>query len=151
MPNTIAQLYFESAEVLLVAISSDETLAGISKKGCEILGCKKHKIVGKNWFDNFVPEANREEARNMFHEMLKGIGQNLIYWHNHDQPARLRFFPGSMPWRSPTRFHTFPLSPPRRLRYWQSGSFGSGQVRWRPHSRCSRSPSPGKCREGSPG
>ena len=82
MPNTIAQLYFESAEVLLVAISSDETLTGISKKGCEILGCKKHKVMGKNWFDNFVPEANREEARNMFHEMLKGKLRHVHYEHS---------------------------------------------------------------------
>jgi PAS domain S-box-containing protein len=56
----------------MIAISSDESVTDINKKASEILGYSRQKIKGKNWFDTFVPETEREEARRLFHDILTG-------------------------------------------------------------------------------
>jgi PAS domain S-box-containing protein len=56
----------------MVAIGSDELVTGINEKASEILGYSRLKVKGKNWFDTFVPETEREDARRLFHDMLAG-------------------------------------------------------------------------------
>ena len=95
-PNQ-AQTYFDLADVFTIAISKEELVIDVNKMGCKILGYSKEEVVGKNWFDNFVPETTRENSRIIFHEMLKGSlshmhsehsiitreGKQLnINWHN---------------------------------------------------------------------
>ncbi|MCH9651096.1 MAG: response regulator [Deltaproteobacteria bacterium] len=58
-----AQTYFEVVETLMVALTPSGTVAAINRKGCRVLGYSDHEIIGKDWFDNFVPEKDREEAR----------------------------------------------------------------------------------------
>ena len=97
VPNRLVQQYFDSADVIMIAISGDEKVVDINRKGCEILGCSKEEVIGKNWFDFFVPEAVRRNTRHHFQEMLKGSlrhmhseypivrkygGQLIINWHN---------------------------------------------------------------------
>ena len=97
MPNSLAQRFFDSADIIMIAIRSDEIIVDMNKKGCEVLGCEKEEVVGKNWFDTFLPESVRTNARNLFHEMLKGSlrhvhseypvirshgGELIINWHN---------------------------------------------------------------------
>jgi PAS domain S-box-containing protein len=84
-------------DVILVFVRNDEIVDDINKKGCELLGYFKDGVVGKNWFDNFIPQASREEDRVSFHQLLSGTyrrgysekqvltksGQELIIgWHN---------------------------------------------------------------------
>ena len=97
MPNNLAQTYFDSADVIMIAVNSDEMVIDVNKKGCAILGYRKPEILGKNWFDKFVPENSRKGARISFHEMLKGAPRHvhseypivkknrekvIINWHN---------------------------------------------------------------------
>jgi PAS domain S-box-containing protein len=97
MPNSWVQRYFDYADTIMIALSSDEAVADLNKKCCEILGCSREEVLGKNWFDAFVPEPVRENARRLFHEMLKGSlrhvhseypvvrkqgGESIINWHN---------------------------------------------------------------------
>jgi PAS domain S-box-containing protein len=70
--NNLAQLYFDHADVFMVAISSDEVVIDLNKKACEILGYSPEEVKGKNWFDNFLPKAKREDARRLFHGVLSG-------------------------------------------------------------------------------
>ncbi len=66
----------------MIAINSDEVVTDINKKGCEILGYPKSKIIGKNWFDNFLPKEQRETVRRLFHEMLNGSLRHMHYKHS---------------------------------------------------------------------
>jgi PAS domain S-box-containing protein len=77
--NNLAQMYFDHADALMVAIGSDEKTVDMNNKALEILGVSKTHILGKNWFDTFVPEKEREAARRFFHEMLNG---SLRHVHN---------------------------------------------------------------------
>ena len=93
----LAQLHSDIADVMIVAISAEETVIEVNRKGCEILGYTKAEIMGKNWFDNFIPQKMRDKIRPLFHQMLKGTiplehyenpvltkqgEERIISWHN---------------------------------------------------------------------
>ncbi|TNF36593.1 MAG: response regulator, partial [Gammaproteobacteria bacterium] len=93
-----AQSYLDLAGVMLVAIEADQTVSLINKKGCELLGYHEEEIIGKNWFDHFIPVMSREQVRQGFAQLIAGnvkeienfenpvltrSGQErLIAWHN---------------------------------------------------------------------
>lgn len=58
--------------VLIVAVDVAEKVAFVNCKGCEALGYPKNQIVGRNWFDSFVPAAIRDEARTIFRRLVNG-------------------------------------------------------------------------------
>ena len=41
----------------------------INKRGSDILGYPEKEIVGKNWFDHFLPETIREQVREVFQKI----------------------------------------------------------------------------------
>ncbi len=61
-----AQRYFELADIILVGIGPDRRVRRINRKGCEILGYPPGEIVGRNWFDDFVPAPVRSQVRQVF-------------------------------------------------------------------------------------
>lgn len=93
-----AQKYLDFAGVMLIALDATQKVTLINKKGCEILGRQEEEVVGKNWFDNFIPERNRGEAVTVFDKLMAGKikgaeyyenpvltksgGEILIAWHN---------------------------------------------------------------------
>ncbi len=68
----LSQLYLDIADVIVVVINRDETVAEMNRRGCEILGYRKDEVLGKNWFNNFIPERLRAELCRLFHQMLNG-------------------------------------------------------------------------------
>lgn len=79
--QNLAQFYFNQADVFMVAISSDEVVTDLNLKACKILGYEKADLIGKNWFDTFVPAKNREDIRRLFHDMLRGPLRHFHYEH----------------------------------------------------------------------
>jgi len=93
-----AQKYLDVAGVMLVAIDAEQRVGLINKKGREILGYKEEEILGKNWFDNFLPERIRDEVRAVFEKIIRAEvdapeyhenpiltesgDERLIAWHN---------------------------------------------------------------------
>jgi PAS domain S-box-containing protein len=67
-----AQLYLDVAGVILVVLDADHTVALVNRKGCEILGVSEAEAIGRNWFDAFAPEAEREEQRATYAAFLAG-------------------------------------------------------------------------------
>jgi len=68
----MAQNYLDVANVVLVVINRDQTVALINKIGCQLLGYKEKEIIGKNWFDNFVPKNESEKTRTAFEKTIHG-------------------------------------------------------------------------------
>ena len=64
--------FFDQADVFMIVISNDETVIDVNLKACEVLSYPKSEILGKNWFDSFVPASSRVAARSLFHNMLGG-------------------------------------------------------------------------------
>ncbi|MFH0731513.1 MAG: PAS domain S-box protein [Candidatus Omnitrophota bacterium] len=84
--NTM-QNYLDIAGVMLVAIGANEQVTLINKKGCDILGYEKGEVIGKNWFDNFLPEAAKDVARAVFRKLLSGETESVAY---HENPILTR-------------------------------------------------------------
>ena len=58
-----AQSYLDIAGVMIVVIDRDQKIALANKKTCELLGCEERDIIGKNWFDTFIPEQERDMTK----------------------------------------------------------------------------------------
>jgi len=67
-----AQKYLDIATVIIVALNTDGIVTLINKKGCDILGYNEREIIGKNWFENFIPCKHKEEVKFIFQSLLKG-------------------------------------------------------------------------------
>jgi PAS domain S-box-containing protein len=92
------QSYLDIAGVILVVIDANQKVSLINKKGCEILGYEENEIIGKNWFDTFIPERIREEVKAGFRKLMDGeidpveyfedpvltktSEERMIAWHN---------------------------------------------------------------------
>ena len=68
----ISKMYLDVAGVMLLVLNVDQTVAMINKKGCEILECEESEVVGKNWFDNFIPERIRKDVKDVFDKVIAG-------------------------------------------------------------------------------
>jgi PAS domain S-box-containing protein/putative nucleotidyltransferase with HDIG domain len=77
-----AEGYLELAGVMFVALDSNGIVTLINGKGCEILGYECSEIVGKNWFENFLPESIRDEVASVGKELLKGTIEVVEYFEN---------------------------------------------------------------------
>jgi PAS domain S-box-containing protein len=67
-----AKGYLDIAGVMLIAIDTEGKVTLINKKGCEVLGYKNEEVVGKNWFDHFIPESWRQKVKPVLETLLEG-------------------------------------------------------------------------------
>ena len=58
-----AEECFDTAEVILLVMDRHQKVSAINQTGCDILGYSREEIIDKNWFDNFLPEKNREQIK----------------------------------------------------------------------------------------
>jgi PAS domain S-box-containing protein len=77
-----AQKYLDIAGVIFVVLGTDQCVELINKKGCECLGYQESEIVGKKWFDNFLPETDRERVREGFARLISGETEPIEYFEN---------------------------------------------------------------------
>jgi len=54
-----AQKFLDIAGVMIVSLNTRGEVNLINRQGCKILGYKQKEIIGKNWFDNFLPISIR--------------------------------------------------------------------------------------------
>jgi PAS domain S-box-containing protein len=78
-----SQRYLDVAGVIIVVLNADQTVALINKKGCEILGYEESEIIGNKWFDNFLPERDRNRTKAVFVEMIAGRVESVEYHENY--------------------------------------------------------------------
>jgi len=76
------QNYLDIAGVMLIAINTDQKVILINRKGCEILECKEEEIIGKNWFDHFTLERDRESIKAVFAKLMVGEIEPVEYFEN---------------------------------------------------------------------
>ena len=77
-----AQNYLNVAGVMFAHIDTEGKVTLINEKGCDILGYQEEEIVGKNWFDNFLPERNREAVKEVFFKLIAGKIELVEYYEN---------------------------------------------------------------------
>ena len=77
-----AQRYLDIAGVVLLAIDSNQKVVLINRKGCEILGYKEEEMIGKNWFDHFIPERDRISVKAVFAKLAAAEIELVEYFEN---------------------------------------------------------------------
>lgn len=91
-----AQRYLDIAKVIIMIIDADQKVALINKRGCEILEYEENEIVGRNWFDNFLPTRVKDEVKAIFEKLIaeepikyfenlvltKSGEEKIVAWHN---------------------------------------------------------------------
>ncbi|MHC4118504.1 MAG: PAS domain-containing sensor histidine kinase [Planctomycetota bacterium] len=92
------QKYLDAAAHMFIALDAEGTVRLANTKGCQLLGREKPEILGRNWFDDFLPEDFREDAKTDFRTLMAGTvepveypkypvvqkdgSQILVVWHN---------------------------------------------------------------------
>jgi PAS domain S-box-containing protein len=67
-----ARTYLELVSTIIVAIGADAKVSMINPEGCRLLGMREEEVVGKDWFENFLPERIRADVRRAFTQLMAG-------------------------------------------------------------------------------
>ncbi|MBI9010448.1 MAG: PAS domain S-box protein [Tenericutes bacterium] len=67
----LAQNYLDIAGVMLIVLNTQGEITLINQKGCHIIGLSEDEIVGKNWFDNFIPKEIQKSVKQVFDDVFK--------------------------------------------------------------------------------
>ncbi len=92
-----AESYLDLVGVTVIALDTSGNITLINNQGLGILGCREEDVLGRNFFQLFVSEAEQEEALTSFASALarddsdhpellwlntKGNGRRLVRWRN---------------------------------------------------------------------
>jgi PAS domain S-box-containing protein len=103
-----ARKYLDIVGVIVLVLDVHGNVSLINKSGCEILGYQEQDIIGRNWFEHFLPEHTRKEVSEVFQMLMGGKAdlvrffenpvttnrgeERLIAWHNtllHDEEGNI--------------------------------------------------------------
>lgn len=76
------QHYLDVAGVMLISLDTQGRVQMINQKGCEMLGHSEADVLGKNWFDNYLPELARKEVKEVFAQIMAGSIAPFEYFEN---------------------------------------------------------------------
>jgi PAS domain S-box-containing protein len=77
-----AQNYLDIAGNMFIAINKDGIVTLANQKASEVLGFPVEQIIGKNWFDNFLPDDYKKEVKNVFSKIINGEVESVEYVEN---------------------------------------------------------------------
>lgn len=78
--KNLAEKYFSIARVMMSVIGKDQCISLINDRGAELLGYESpDEVIGLNWFDNFIPEIDREESRKYFEGVFECVNDVQEY------------------------------------------------------------------------
>ncbi len=77
-----AETYLKLVGVIMVAIDSQGIVTMINRKGCDILGYDEADILGRDWFQNFVPERIAKVVKPISEQLLRGEIEPVEFFEN---------------------------------------------------------------------
>lgn len=77
-----ANQYLDIAGVLLVLLDKTGKVSKINKKGCEVLGYAENEIVGKDYFETFLPKNIADESRVIYKGLMNGSIEAIEFYEN---------------------------------------------------------------------
>jgi PAS domain S-box-containing protein len=75
-----AQNYLDIAGVMMLVLDRDQKVVLVNKRATEILGCEEADILGSTWFDIFVPDSSRLEAKQHYFKALDMENESILYY-----------------------------------------------------------------------
>ena len=77
-----AQRYFNVTAAIQLVLNQDGSVARINEAGCRVLKSEKSSIIGKNWFDYYVPVEERRAVKIVFKSLLAGEIEPVEFYEN---------------------------------------------------------------------
>jgi PAS domain S-box-containing protein len=77
-----SQTYLALAGAMLVALDTAGSITLLNRRACQVLGVAEKDALGRNWFDNFVPEHSRAEVKAAFASLVEGNLEPVEYHEN---------------------------------------------------------------------
>ena len=77
-----AQKLLDVAGVMFVAIDANGEVTLVNQKGSMVLGYDQKDIIGRNWFDNFLPMRVRNQTKAVFNRLMAGEIEPIEYFEN---------------------------------------------------------------------
>jgi two-component system cell cycle sensor histidine kinase/response regulator CckA len=77
-----SRMYLDMAGVILLALDPDGVVTLVNPAGCRVLGAPAPDVVGRNWFESFVPPEEREHVRRAFAQLMSGLTENVEHVEN---------------------------------------------------------------------
>jgi PAS domain S-box-containing protein len=77
-----SRMYLDVAGVMIVVLNAQGRVTLLNKRGCEILGYGEEDVIGKDWFENFLPEHVRGNVRTAFNQLMAGQLDVVKYYEN---------------------------------------------------------------------
>ena len=77
--------FLDVAGVVIVALNADKQVTLINRKGCEVLGDTEENILGKDWFDNYIPMPERIRVKEAFGRLISGETEPVETFENQIQ------------------------------------------------------------------
>jgi PAS domain S-box-containing protein len=74
--------YLDNAAVMTVVLDEQGTVLLINRKGCDILGRPMEDIVGRNWFERFLPARIRDEVKQVQRHIIADLIEPLEQFEN---------------------------------------------------------------------
>lgn len=81
MDNRLQQC-MNLAEVIYVVLDRKGCVVTINDTGCNLLELPRRDIVGKNWFEHFIPADESGKVRKVFDNVVSGEIQGIEYFEN---------------------------------------------------------------------
>jgi PAS domain S-box-containing protein len=67
-----AMRYLRVTGSAIVVLDADGRVDLVNRRACEILGYPEGEVLGKPWFESFLPERMRKDARRVFDRLVAG-------------------------------------------------------------------------------
>lgn len=96
-PASLEQ-FLDVADNVFVTLDAQGAITLLNRHGCELLGYEEADVIGKNWFEHFLPAEVRDEVQAVFERLIAGGrdgtlraespvlcrdgSQRTIAWHN---------------------------------------------------------------------
>ena len=76
----ISRKFMDVAGGIFVFTDTDQTVCMINRKGSELLDYSVDEVVGKNWYEAFIPADIRDEVKRTFSALMNGKVNEIEYF-----------------------------------------------------------------------
>ena len=79
--KVFAESLLETANLIVVTLNTEAVITKFNSYAEDLTGFKREEVLGKNWFDLFIPLREREKIPQVFYELLKNM-PNVVNYEN---------------------------------------------------------------------
>jgi two-component system CheB/CheR fusion protein len=80
--HELFELYMKTEGIIVMNLDTQGNVNMINKQGCALLGYAQKDILGKNWFDSFLPQEEKEQVKKFFYAIVHKETTPIVLYKN---------------------------------------------------------------------